>query len=296
MKVAVLLIGLSALLASLALVLFWKGAREDRARRVSQRLGGERVAPSGEESDSHWMGLERAFERAGMAWPGERRWLLLGAWALVALLGLRLGSWPLLLILLLVPPLLLHLLLIWRYRKRVRRMVAQLPQMLDQMLRSLKTGNTLSDALVRAIESSPQPLQSMLGRVGRNVQLGVAMPDALQEAADLYEQEELRILALGVRINHRYGGSSSDLIGGLIKLIHEREHIARQLRAMTGETRMTAVVLAVLPISLTGYILSVNPQYLLSMWSDSGGRQLLLTAFLLQAVGCGLLWRMLRSV
>ncbi|MNP01111.1 Bacterial type II secretion system protein F domain protein [compost metagenome] len=175
-------------------------------------------------------------------------------------------------------------------------MVTQLPQMLDQMLRSLKTGNTLGDALVRAIEASPEPLHGMLGRVGRNVELGVAMPDALQEAADLYEQEELRILALGMRINHRHGGSSAELIGGLIRLIHEREHMARQLRAMTGETRLTALVLAALPVSLAGYFLAINPQYLLSMWTDESGRRMLLGAFLLQATGCLLLWRMLRSV
>ncbi|EGH49225.1 type II secretion system protein, partial [Pseudomonas syringae pv. pisi str. 1704B] len=54
---------------------------------------------------------------------------------------------------------------------------------------------------------------------------------------------------------HRYGGNASELMENLIKLIRDREQAGRQLRAMTGETRMTAVVLALLPISMAGYFL-----------------------------------------
>ncbi len=82
----------------------------------------------------------------------------------------------------------------------------------------------------------------------------------------------------------------------LIKLIRDREQAGRQLRAMTGETRMTAVVLALLPISMAGYFLAVNPSYLLHMWDDESGKIMLSVAFALQVTGCVVLWRMLRSI
>jgi hypothetical protein len=52
------------------------------------------------------------------------------------------------------------------------------------------------------------------------------------------------LFALGLKVNHRYGGNASELLENLIKMIREREQAARQLSAMTGETRITAVVLA----------------------------------------------------
>ncbi|NVL28716.1 type II secretion system protein F, partial [Pseudomonas syringae pv. actinidiae] len=82
----------------------------------------------------------------------------------------------------------------------------------------------------------------------------------------------------------------------LIKLIRDREQAGRQLRAMTGETRMTAIVLGLLPVSMAGYFLAVNPDYLLHMWNDGSGQIMLSMAFGLQVLGCLMLWRMLRSI
>ncbi|WP_205505127.1 type II secretion system F family protein, partial [Pseudomonas viridiflava] len=104
------------------------------------------------------------------------------------------------------------------------------------------------------------------------------------------------LFALGLRVNHRYGGNASELMENLIRLIREREQASRQLRAMTGETRMTSVVLALLPVGMAGHFLAVNPTYLIHMWNDSGGRIMLMAAFIPQVVGCLALWRMLRSI
>jgi tight adherence protein B len=135
-----------------------------------------------------------------------------------------------------------------------------------------------------------------MGRIKRNVQLGVSLPEAAHDYAEFYEQDELRLFALGLKVNHRYGGNASELLENLIKMIRERDQGARQLRAMTGETRVTALVLAVLPVSVAGYFLLVNPTYLMAMWDDHSGQRLMLGAFALQVIGCVALWRMLRSI
>ncbi|WP_137821146.1 type II secretion system F family protein [Pseudomonas sp. D(2018)] len=294
MKAALLLGLLCTVLLLLGLVLMQRGWRQSGEERVLQRLGQELATPAPLTSHAGW--LERAFLRAGLELPRERIGLLVSAWLAAIALSALPGGWMAALATALLLPVGLRLWLGWRYQRRVRRLVEQLPQMLDQVVRSLHAGRTLGDAVVRAIEASQDPLRAALTRVSRDVQLGVPLPDALQEVADLFEQEELRILALGVRVNQRYGGSATDLLNNLIKVIHEREQIARQLRAMTGETRFTAVVLALLPISVGGYILSVNPGYLASMWQDSSGQQMLVVAFAMQVLGCFILWRMLRSV
>ncbi|AOE87653.1 type II secretion system F family protein [Pseudomonas sp. TCU-HL1] len=294
MKAPLLLGLLCSLLLVLGVVLLQKGWRQTGEERVLQRLGQDLAASAPPPVKPGW--LERAFIRAGLDLPHGRMGLMVSLWLAALLLAGLAGGWMAALVVALLLPLGLRAWLVWRYRRRVRRLVEQLPQMLDQVVRSLHAGRTLGDAVVRAIDASPDPLHAALSRVSRDVQLGVGLPDALQEVADLFEQEELRILALGVRVNHRYGGSASELLGNLIKVIHEREQIARQLRAMTGETRFTAVVLALLPVSVAGYILSVNPGYLMGLWQDASGQQMLLAAFSMQALGCFILWRMLRSV
>ncbi|WP_248804519.1 type II secretion system F family protein [Pseudomonas sp. MWU13-2100] len=291
-----LLFGLiSLLLLGLSIHLFYTSLRKTGRERVLSRLGQGRpvLAPVTKTTKSR---LDRLFVRAGLNRPGERQGLWLGVWAVLLLIGAVQVGVAGLLLMLVLPPLALRLYLTWRYRRRVRRMVEQLPSLLDHAVRSLKSGRTLADALLGGIEASTDPLREAMGRIRRNVELGVGLAEAVKDFAEFYERDEFRFLALGLKVNHRYGGNASELLENLIKLIREREQGNRQLRAMTGETRMTAVVLALLPVGMAGFFLVSNPGYLMHMWDDGSGRRMLLMAFGLQVFGCLALWRMLRSV
>jgi tight adherence protein B len=220
----------------------------------------------------------------------------MSVWLLSMLAGYVLHKWFGLALGVLLPVILLRFYVSFRYQRRVRRMIEQLPQLLDHTVRSLKSGRTLGDAVLHSIDAASFPLNEAMSRIRRNVQMGVTLPDAVQDFAELYERDEFLLFAMGLRVNHRYGGNASELLENLIRLIREREQGARQLRAMTGETRMTAVVLALLPVSMVGYFLVVNPAYLMHMWNDDSGRKMLMVAFTMQTLGCVALWRMLRSI
>jgi tight adherence protein B len=294
MIVPVVLIITCLILLGLSIRLFLQGIHKTANERVLGRLAAGQ--PQRATETTRWVGLERMFLRAGLGRPTEHFGLWLSLWAGSMGLGFLLFDWVGLLTMLLVPPLILRLYISLLYRRRIKRMIEQLPQLLDHTVRSLKSGRTLSDAVMGGIEASDDPLKAAMGRVQRNVQLGVNLPDAVSDFAELYEQDELRMFALGLKVNHRYGGNASELLENLIKLIRERDQGARQLRALTGETRMTAWVLGSLPVILVSYFMLTNPGYMLGMWHDSGGQTMLIIALVLQVLGCLALWRMLRSV
>ncbi|CRM50470.1 type II secretion system F family protein [Pseudomonas fluorescens] len=290
---AILLL-ICVMLIGLSICSFQNGVRRARTERVLDRLA--EGQPQLVEESVSWSGVERMFLRAGLGKPSDSLGLWLTAWGLGAVLGLMLAGWLGLLVMLMLPPVLLRLYIAWRYQRRIKRMIEQLPQLLDHTVRSLKAGRTLADAVLGGIEVTEDPLKKAMGRVRRNVQLGVSLPESAHDFAEFYERDEFRLFALGLKVNHRYGGNASELLENLIKMIREREQAARQLRALTGETRVTAYVLTALPISMVGYFLAVNPAYLMTMWNDGTGRLLLFVALTMQVLGCFTLWRMLRSV
>lgn len=290
----IILIVICLTLLGLSIRLFLQGLRKTATEKVLNRLAAGQPQLAAEKPV--WVGLERMFLRAGLGRPTERFGLWLSLWALAMALGYFLADWIGLLLMIFVPPLALRLYIAVLYKRRVKRMIEQLPQLLDHTVRSLKSGRTLSDAVMGGIEASEDPLKKAMGRVQRNVQLGVNLPDAVSDFAELYEQDELRMFALGLKVNHRYGGNASELLENLIKLIRERDQGARQLRALTGETRMTAWVLGSLPLLLVSYFMLTNPGYMLGMWNDASGQHMLISAAVLQVFGSLALWRMLRSV
>src|SRR5690606_21149703 len=117
----------------------------------------------------------------------------------------------------------LRLLLQWRYQRRVSRMVQQLPVFLDHIIRSLKSGRSLGDAMLLAIQRSQQPLQEAFASSQRALELGLPLDEVLADFAELYGRREFHIMAVSVKVNQRYGGNASELFNNLITLVRDRE-------------------------------------------------------------------------
>ncbi len=289
-----ILLGLCCVLCLLAGVrLLQHSASQADMERVLQRLSGARATAAGKRRLGRW---ERLLLRAGMQLPFYAVVALLGGWLVLVLLGLALGGLSAAALALVLPPLLAYLYASVRYRRRIGRMIQQLPALLDHIIRSLKSGRTLGDAMLLAMHNSPAPLHDALVRTRNSVEMGVPLAEATEDFARIYERDEFHILALGVQVNQQYGGNASELLENLISMIRDRDRASRQLRAMTGETRVSAVVLAGMPVALAVYILASNPAFMLGLWESAEGRLLLLCALLLQCLGCLFLWRMLRSI
>lgn len=184
----------------------------------------------------------------------------------------------------------------YQYRKRLTAMAAQIPLFVDQVVRGLATGRNLDGALRLATEETRAPLVEVMTRVQQAVDLGADIGEALRDAASLYNLRELYFIAMAVQIAHNYGSSPKEMLESAAKLVRHREQAQRELRAMTGETRISAWTLSILPSSVALYMLAVNPGYLNSMWLDPGGRIVLLMSLALQITGAFILWRMVKSV
>lgn len=183
-----------------------------------------------------------------------------------------------------------------RLRRRHRLAVTQVPLFVDQVLRSLGTGRSLEGAVRLAIEEAPSPLGQILRRVVRATDLGADLPSALRETAQLHGLKELDLISLAVRISNNFGSSPKEMLQSVVQMIRQREHAQRELAAMTGETRISAWFLGLIPIGIAFYMMLVNPSYLELMLQEPSGRITFALALGLQGTGVLLLWRMMKSI
>ncbi len=180
-----------------------------------------------------------------------------------------------------------------RAARRRAKIVEQLPGFLEAGLRILQAGSTLEESLANAATESPEPLKPLFQSVGRQVRLGAPLDQVLGESAEIHRIRDIKVIALAASINRKYGGSLRNVFRSLISAIRARDSAARELRALTAETRFSAVVLAIIPALLTTYIFFQNREYYAQMWGSTGGRITLIAAIALQVAGVVVIYRML---
>jgi tight adherence protein B len=186
----------------------------------------------------------------------------------------------------------------WLNQQAARRrilIVSQLPDFLESVIRVVSAGNTLEEAFSAAARETAEPLRGLFVSVSRQARLGAPIEQVLTETADIYRLRDIKVLALAASINRKYGGSLRNVLKSLIGTVRARDVAARELRALTAETRFSAAILAVIPVSLSIYILVQNPGYYTDMWADTAGRTTLIVSILLQVSGIVVIWRMMRS-
>lgn len=291
---------LAALCAGAAGLMLVKAGRDSRNDEVQLRLRvlGDDVLPAPAATGEGNLVVRvvgRLFLRAGIELAPERIGRgLLAAVALVPLLLLMLGA--------LAGTLMIGLSLVMvvgvlsrNAARRRRLIIEQLPAFLETVMRVLSAGNTLEEALAASAREAPDPIRPLFISIGRQVRLGAPVETVLAEAGDIHRLRDLKVMSLAAAINRKYGGSLRNVLKSLITNIRRRDVAARELRALTAETRFSAVVLAIIPVSLSLYIFAHNRDYYWTMWSDGTGRWLLVASVLLQIAGVAVLFRMMNE-
>lgn len=180
--------------------------------------------------------------------------------------------------------------------RRKQMMLEQLPSFINQVTRRLSAGISVENAFSDSVETLERPLGTVMRRVVRRVHMGEELHRAFDREANHNRLKEFNVLATAIRINEQYGGSIRSILDDIVAILRLDEAGKRELNAMTGETRFTAVVLALIPPATVAYMMYMMPDMVMTMWNDPGGQNALLAATFMELFGVVALWRMIKSV
>jgi tight adherence protein B len=130
-----------------------------------------------------------------------------------------------------------------------------------------------------------EPIGTEFGRIYEEQNLGIAMEDALNSMCDRVPNVDLRFFATAVILQRQTGGDLAEILDKIGNLIRERFKIWGQIQALTGEGRLSGIVLLALPPVLFGVMLKLNPKYVMMLFDDPLGRMMLFWGIVLQIIG-----------
>lgn len=243
--------------------------------------------------------LQLAILQAGLVWrPSEFAVLSVGCGLLGYLVGFLAGrgSIPMGLLLAFMGALAPYTYLKAKQAQRQRRLSAQIPDMLDILSSSLRSGHSfLSGAQIVVTQMAP-PLTDEFARVIQEVKFGASLSDALTEMVHRTENYDMELIISAVQTQLSVGGNLAEVLDNIGNMIRERVRLAGEIAAATAEGRFSAMILVGMPFLLAFIINVVSPGYLTPLFVEPLGRMMLGGAVLLMLSGLLIIRGMLNSI
>jgi len=172
--------------------------------------------------------------------------------------------------------------------KRKRRLAAfgrQLPEALELISRALRAGHSLGSGFKLVADEMNAPIGTEFERAYEAQNLGVTLEDAIEEMTNRVPNLDLRFFATAVILQRQTGGDLAEILDKIGYIVRERFKIFGQIQALTGEGRLSGVVLLALPPVLFVTMWYLNPGYSMTLFTDPMGHQMLAGAIIMQIVG-----------
>ncbi len=181
-----------------------------------------------------------------------------------------------------------------RARKRSDALAEALPYYIDAVRQLQSVGNSLSQALERALVDAPEIVQSYFAPAVRRLEMGAPIGDTLQQLANRLRIAEVSMLAAAILTNLRFGGSVGTVLTNLTQILRDRVKIRRELNSATSEAKVSAWVLIAMPLLCMAMMFLINPAYITFFMNDERGHTLITIAFTSQALGIVVIRRLMR--
>ena len=157
---------------------------------------------------------------------------------------------------------------------------------IDLMVRALRSGLPISEAIVGAGQEIGDPVGTELSTVEGGMKMGRDLDSLLWDIAKRIDAPELRFFIIALSVQRETGGNLAETLANLSDLLRRRRMMQQKVRAMSSEARASTMILGSLPFVVTGILLLTSPTYIRIMFTDPRG--LMLTGLAVGMLGLGI--------
>jgi len=175
--------------------------------------------------------------------------------------------------------------LLWRRKRRLKAFAVQLPDALEMLGRALRAGQSLAAGFQMVSGEMGLPIGKEFGRVFEEQNFGIPLDESLRDMTERIPNLDLKFFVTAVILQRQTGGDLAEILDKIGSLIRQRFQIWGQVQALTGEGRLSGIVLMALPVVLFFAVYYLNPEYMMLLFTDSMGKKMLAGAIFLQVIG-----------
>jgi tight adherence protein B len=172
-----------------------------------------------------------------------------------------------------------------RISSRLNAFNKQLPDTIMLLSNSLRAGSSFLQSIELVSRESPAPMGSEMGRVVREVNLGLSMEEALSNLVRRIKSDDLDLMVTAIGVQQQVGGNLAEILDTIAFTIRERVRIKGEIRTLTAQGRYSGYLVAFLPIAIAVTLNFINPEFMQPLFTELIGQILLVVGGIMMAIG-----------
>lgn len=187
-----------------------------------------------------------------------------------------------------------RLVVMWLRYKRLGTIDDQLVDSLLLMSNALKAGLSLQQALELVVREMKPPISDEIGRVVKEIHLGMLTDDALRHLRERVPLEDVRLAVDSILTLRETGGNLSETFDVIAKTIVERKKVQGKIKTLTAQGMAQGILICLMPPGLILLFSLMDENYMKPMFGTPIGWAMLSVVFLLDAVGLFMMFKLVQ--
>ncbi len=185
--------------------------------------------------------------------------------------------------------------LVLQRQSRKRKILEELPHVLDLLSRAVRAGESLDQAIALIGTEVRGVLGSEFKKCAQQIEMGLSVAAAVQAMARRISLPEMRIFATTAIVHRKTGGNIVLALERMSGVVRDRLNYQRQMKASTGAGRSATVLIAVVSPIVYAIMFVWYREHVQILIDDPLGNTLLMMAVALEVIGVLWVMQMLRS-
>jgi tight adherence protein B len=177
----------------------------------------------------------------------------------------------------------------WLIARFRLRFLAAFPDTLDLIIRAVRAGIPVVQAIGTAGIESEDPVRTTFRAMGDALRVGAELKDVLEQAAERLQLADFSFFAVCLVLQRETGGNLTETLENLSGIIRMRRDIRMKTKALTAEGRIASKIISAVPFAIMGFLYIVNRPYIELLFRTHAGHKMLILAAVLLTIGLSLI-------
>jgi tight adherence protein B len=180
--------------------------------------------------------------------------------------------------------------------KRRKEFENTFPDALNILMSAVSAGDSLMKAIVYVGDTMDGPIGQEFKHMGDRLMMGETPEVVLQRSCKNYPYPEFLFFTVTIRANIARGGQLKGVLARLIRVLVDSRTLDKKKMAMTSEARISAKIVAAIPVIFMLLLNHINPANVDFVLHDPKGQYILYYVLGSEFLGLSIIWLLVKGV